>query len=83
MNKHFKDTRYYLKRAAEAAKQGIEEELEPLQKRVQDVVGEEEEDVSRVEKIREELGDVEERAEGEAKGAIASAREKLAAYRRS
>ena len=82
MNKHFKDTRYYLKRAGETAKRGIAEELEPVQERVQVLVGEDEEpDPSRIEQVRADLAEIGERAEGEAKAAIEDAREKLDQYR--
>jgi len=78
MNKHFEDTRYYVKRAGETAKKGIQEELEPVQKRVQDLIGEEEEpEPGRVEKLRADLEDIGDRAEGEAKEAIENARERL------
>jgi len=81
MNKHFEDTKYYLKRAAETAKRGVEEEIEPLQERVQDLVGEEEAESEpepgRVEQLREDLTELQERAEGEAKEAIGEARERL------
>ena len=82
MNKHFEDTRYYLKRATETAAAGLREELEPLEARFRELTGQEEEpEVSRIAAIREELETLEERAEGEAKEAIAQARAKLAAYR--
>lgn len=82
MNKHFEDTRYYLKRAAEHAKAGVEEELEPLQEKVQGLVGEEEEpEPSRVEQLQNDLQDLEKKAEGEARERIAEARAKVQAYR--
>jgi len=78
MNKHFEDTRYYLKRAGETAKKGIEEELEPVEERVRELAGKDEEpDPGRLEEIREDLKDIQNRAEGEAKEAIGDAREKL------
>jgi gas vesicle protein len=81
MNKHFEDTKYYLKRAAETAKRGVEEEIEPLQERVQDLVGDEPEESEpepgRIEQLREDLSELQERAEGEAKEAIGEARERL------
>jgi hypothetical protein len=85
MNKHFEDTRYYLKRAAETAKRGVAEELEPVRERVREITGEEEEEVElgRIEKVREDLAELERKAEGEAKAAIGDAREKLATYRES
>ena len=83
MNKHFEDTVYYLKRAGKKAKQGLSEELEPIQERVQELTGEEEEpEPGRVEKIREDLKELQERAEGETKEAIADARAKLDEYRK-
>ncbi len=82
MNKHFKDTRYYLKRAGETAKRGIAEELEPVQERVQELVGDEEEpDPGRIEQVRADLAEIGERAEGEAKEAIEDARARLDQYR--
>lgn len=85
MNKHFEDARYYLKRAAETAKRGVKEELEPLRQRIERVAGTESEetDESRVEKLRDDLRELENRAEGEAKDAIYEARGKLKAYRES
>jgi len=82
MNRHFEDTRYYLKRAGETAKRGIQEELDPLQERVQELTGDEEEpEPGRIGKLREDLQQLGERAEGEAKEAIENAREKLDDYR--
>jgi hypothetical protein len=82
MNKHFEDTQYYLKRAAEHAKAGVEEELEPVIDRVNEIRGEEPEpELTRVEKIQSDLRDLEQRAEGEARERISEAREKVAAYR--
>jgi len=78
MNKHFEDTRYYIKRAGETAKKGISEELEPVEERVKKLTGQEEEpEPSRLEEIRADLKELQGRAEGEAKEAIGSAREKL------
>lgn len=83
MNKHFEDTRYYLKRATETAAMGLRTELEVVEARFRDLTGRDEEpEPSRVAAIREELESLEQRAEGEAKEAIAQAREKLAAYRK-
>lgn len=85
MNKHFEDTRYYLKRATETAKRGVSEELEPIRERFQEITGKEEEDVEpgRVDKLREDLQELEKKAEGEAKEAIGDARAKLQTYRQS
>jgi len=84
MNRHFEDTKYYLKRAAETAKQGVEEEIEPLQERVQGLVGDEEEpepEPGRVEQLRADLTELQERAEGDAKEAIGEARDRLDRFR--
>ncbi len=82
MSKHFEDARYYLGRAAEHAKAGVKEELEPIEQRVKDLVGiEEEAEPSRLDRIQADLKQLEERAEGEAREAVASARERVAEYR--
>jgi len=78
MNKHFEDTRYYLKRAGETAKKGIGEELEPLQERVAELTGgEEEPEPGRLEEVKADLKELQGRAEGEAEKAIGKARERL------
>jgi gas vesicle protein len=78
MNKHFEDTKYYVKRAGETAKKGLSEELEPLQERIQNLREEEEEpEPGRVEKLREDIKELQGRAEGEAKEALGEARERL------
>ena len=83
MNKHFEDTKYYLKRAAETAKKGVGEEIEPLQERIQELTGDEEEEPepSRVDTLREDLTELHGRAEGEAKEAIGEARERVDRFR--
>lgn len=84
MSKHFEDARYYLGRAAEHAKAGIKEEVEPLGTRVRALIGddaEKEPDPSRLEKLQADLKELEERAEGEAREAVASARESIEEYR--
>lgn len=83
MNKHFEDARYYLKRAGETAKAGVAEELEPVRERFQKLTGgDEEPEPGRLEEIREELTELAEKAEGEAKEAIKDAREKIDSYRK-
>ena len=82
MNKHFEDTRYYLKRATKTAAKGVKEELEPIEERFREMTGRDEEpEPSRVDKIREDLERLEERAEGDARKAIKDARERLWQYR--
>ncbi|QWC18156.1 hypothetical protein [Halorubrum sp. 2020YC2] len=83
MSKHFEDARYYLGRAAEHAKAGVVEELEPVEARVKELVGREEEEPepSRLDALQADLKKLEERAEGEAREAVASARKRVAEYR--
>ena len=85
MSKHFEDARYYLGRAAEHAKAGVVEELETVEARVKELVGREDEEPepepSRLDKLQADLEDLEERAEGEAREAVASARKRVAEYR--
>jgi hypothetical protein len=83
MSKHFEDARYYLGRAAEHAKAGVKEELEPIEGRVKALIGAEEEEPepSRLDRIQADLKQLEERAEGEAREAIASARARMKEYR--
>ncbi|GAB7008662.1 DUF7553 family protein [Halorubrum trueperi] len=84
MSKHFEDARYYLSRAAEHAKAGVKEELEPLEARVKALVGGddgEEPEPTRLDRIQADLKAIEERAEGEAREAVASARARVKEYR--
>jgi len=81
MNRHFEDTRYYLKRAGTTAKQGIAAELAPVRERLQSE-GEKAEQ-GRIESIRDDLADIQTRAAGEAKEAIAEARDRLGSVRRA
>jgi hypothetical protein len=78
MNKHFEDSRYYLRRAAETAAKGLGEEIEAVEARLRELTGREAEaEPNRVEEIRVELERLQERAEGEAREAIGKARERL------
>jgi len=84
MSKHFEDARYYLGRAAEHAKAGVKEELEPLEDRIKVLVGADEEaepEPSRLDRIQADLKDLEDRAEGEAREAVAAARKRVSEYR--
>ncbi len=82
MNKHFEDARYYLTRAGKKAKQGVAEELEPVEAKFKELTGDDEDpEPSRLDGIREELAEIEERAEGEAKEAVNNARERIRSYR--
>lgn len=82
MNKHFEDTRHHLKRATQTATRGVREELEPIEDRVRELTGREKEpEPSRFETVRQELKEVQQKAEGEAKEAIGEARARLREYR--
>ena len=85
MSKHFEDARYYLGRAAEHAKAGVKEELEPVEARVKELVGVEQDleepEPSRLDRLQADLKGLEERAEGEAREAVASARARVKEYR--
>ncbi|MFC7020448.1 MULTISPECIES: DUF7553 family protein [Haloarcula] len=82
MNKHFEDARYYLKRAGETAKKGVETELEPVEERFRELTGDEKEpEPGRLEKVKADLKELQEKAEGEAETAIADARAKIDDYR--
>lgn len=84
MNKHFEDARYYMSRAAETAKEGVKEELEPVEERFRSLTGnqEEEPEPSRLESVRNDVENLEQRAEGEARRALHSARSRIDEYRR-
>ena len=81
MNKHFEDTRYYVKRAGETMVRGVREELAPLVRRYEKLTGDDEEPAGRLAELEAELWTVRERAETEAREMIGEARAKLAAYR--
>ncbi|MFB6135947.1 MAG: hypothetical protein ABEJ04_04235 [Halobacteriaceae archaeon] len=87
MNKHFEDARYYLNRAAENAKEGVKHEIEPIEERFREMTGreqeEEEPEPSRLEQVQDDLREVEQKAEGEARRAISSARGRIDRYRRN
>ena len=83
MNKHFQDAKYYLKRAGETAKAGVSEELEPIRERVDELVDREEEEPEpgRVDEVRQDLKELQAKAEGETREAIADARQRIDSYR--
>jgi hypothetical protein len=84
MNRHFEDARYYLKRAGETAKKGVATELEPVEERFRELTGREEEpEPSRLDSVKADLKEIQGRAEGEARAAIADARERIEAYRKT
>lgn len=82
MNKHFEETRYHLKRATETATRGLKTELEPIEERFREMTGREKEpEPGRIERVRADLEELQERAEGETREAIAEARERLERFR--
>ncbi|WP_254535282.1 DUF7553 family protein [Halomarina litorea] len=81
MNKHFEDAQYYLRRAGSTVRKGVREELDPIQRRVQGMVGGEDPEPSRVDQFRSDLKEIQGRAEGEAREAIGVARGRLGEYR--
>lgn len=82
MSKHFEDARYYLGRATDHAKEGVKEELRPIEERVRRLVGKEKEpEPSRLEKIEDDLKRLSDQAEGETKEAVQDARQRIADYR--
>ncbi|WP_129113261.1 DUF7553 family protein [Halegenticoccus tardaugens] len=82
MNAHFKDAWYYLKRAGQHLKAGVEKELRPVEARVRRRVGREREpEPGRFDKARSELKEAEKRAEEEAKEAFETAKERVRKYR--
>ena len=82
VNKHFEDAQYYLKRAGETAKAGVSEEVGRVEARVRELTGREAEpEPGRLDELKADLKELQGRAEGEAREAIAEARERLDAYR--
>jgi len=84
MNRHFQDTRYYLKRTVETAAKGLKTELAPAERRLRTLVGSEPEpEPKRLDTVRGELKGFQRKASGEAKVVVDDARGKLRRYRRS
>ncbi|GAB7094099.1 hypothetical protein JCM30237_12510 [Halolamina litorea] len=82
MASHFEDARYYMGRAVDHAKAGVREEVESVEQRVRKLTGTEKEpEPGRLEKLQADLQELEGRAEGEAREAVETARERLTAYR--
>lgn len=80
MNKHFDDSRYYLSRAAEHARLGLTESLEPLATRVRTLLGRETEpepESGRFDGVRQDVTALEGRAETRARGALGSVRDRV------
>ncbi|WP_083902811.1 DUF7553 family protein [Natrinema versiforme] len=79
--KHFDDSRYYLSRAAEHARLGRTESLEPLADRVRTLLGQEtdpEPESGRFDGVRQDVSALERRAETRARGALGYVRSRVA-----
>lgn len=81
MNRHFEDTRYYVKRAGETMARGVREELAPLVRRVESLTGDDDEPAGRVAELRADVETARARVEDEATRALATVRAKLAGFR--
>ncbi|MFC6718823.1 hypothetical protein ACFQGT_14950 [Natrialbaceae archaeon GCM10025810] len=80
MNKHFHDSVYYLKRASQHARLGLEEAAEPVVVRVRRRFGREPEpeaESPRVEAVLEDVKDLEARAENEARERLGRVRRRF------
>lgn len=67
MNRHFQDTKYYLKRAGQSVWAGVGAEFRPLRKRFDGLVDREEEEVperGRFDAVQESLERVRDRVDG-------------------
>lgn len=84
MSKHFHDSRYYLRRAAAHARLGATEHLERLADRIRARLGREREpEPGRVDRVREDVTDLERRAELRVREAVRSARARVGRGRSS
>ncbi|RQG98668.1 DUF7553 family protein [Natrarchaeobius oligotrophus] len=78
MNKHFHDSLYYLKRAGEHARLGIEANLEPVVERARRAFGRDDEpepEAGRLETVRRTATDLEHRVERRARTTVGTVRE--------
>ena len=82
MSKHFHDSRYYLTRAGEHAKLGVEEHAAPILERVRRTVGSEPApEPTRLESVRERVTDFGEKATTRARATISAARTRVSTDR--
>lgn len=78
MNKHFEDAWYYMRRAGTHLGAGLREELTPVERRVRAWTGRDvEPEPSRSERVKENVREVEQKAQRRAKGAVRDARERI------
>ncbi|PGF18424.1 hypothetical protein CP556_18470 [Natrinema sp. CBA1119] len=78
MNKHFHDSLYYLRRAAEHARLGVMEQMDGVTDRVRSLLGRERDpEPGRIDRVREDVTDLERRAETRVFAALDSARDRV------
>lgn len=83
MNEHFEDARHHVERAAKNVREGLEREVEELEERARTLLGTEEPEPGKLEKLQQDLRDLEKKAEGETRDALKAARERIDDYRKS
>ncbi|WP_226041758.1 hypothetical protein [Natrinema sp. DC36] len=82
MNKHFHDSLYYLRRAAEHARFGVVEQTDGVTDRVRSSLGRERDpEPGRVDRVRQDVTDLEQRAETRVFTALDSARDRVSRSR--
>lgn len=82
MNKHFKDSWYYLKRAGETGRKGITETLSPVERTVRKYLGREREPhPTRSDRFEMKLESLQRSGERTIRAAIGKARERVEEYR--
>lgn len=82
MNRHFTDAKYHISRTAENVKLGIKHTAENVESAFRRAVGREKEpEPSRIDLLKEEVRDLEQRAEGEAKDAYQTVQSKIESIR--
>jgi hypothetical protein len=77
MNRHFEDTRYYLKRAGGAAKRGTKKELRPLERRLRSLTGRERKTEPEPEPEAGRFDGLRSRGDRRVGGTVATVRERL------
>jgi len=78
MNKHFHDSLYYLRRAAEHAQLGVMEQTDEVSDRVRSLLGRERDpEPGRIDRVREDVTDLERRAKTRGFAALDSARNRM------
>lgn len=82
MNRHFKDSWYYLKRAGETGRKGVTETLSPVKRTVREYLGREREPKpSRSDRFEMKLESLQRSSERTIRTAIGRARKRVEEYR--